>query len=146
MWTMCYNYLISCIDAMAKTYTTISPGKNLAHLLGSNSKQMNMRCQSLGSTVKCTVMRRIGLLLRYIAWASIVESFQLRNENVFCFFILLFYFLMLFSQKPAWRVLWFSDKISHLSSLFTLYFNATVHGVSIHLSQFYLTISHLSIG
>ena len=87
---MCYNYLISCINAMAKTYTTISPGKNLAHLLGSNSKQMNMRCQSLGSTVKCTVMRRIALLLRYIARASIVESFQLRNENVFCFFILLF--------------------------------------------------------
>ena len=84
MCTMCYNYLISCTDAMAKINTTISPGKNLAHL-GSNSKRMNVRCQSLGSTVKCTVIRRIALLLPYIARASIVESFQLRNENVFCF-------------------------------------------------------------
>ena len=40
-------------DAMTKIHTTISPGENLPHL-GSKRKQMNVRCQNVGSTVECT--------------------------------------------------------------------------------------------
>ena len=38
---------------MTKIHTTISPGENLPHL-GSKRKQMNVRCQNVGSTVECT--------------------------------------------------------------------------------------------
>ena len=40
-------------DAMTKIHMTISLGENLPHL-GSKRKQMNVRCQNVGSTVECT--------------------------------------------------------------------------------------------
>ena len=69
-----------------KIYPTISPGKNLAHL-GSNSKQMNVRCQSfisrlrphISSAVESSVLFSFAKI--FLKWTSPVDLHNLQQHK-----------------------------------------------------------------
>ena len=86
-YVLCFTIILSlALMQWQKIYTTISPGKNLAHL-GSNSKQMNLRCQSFISRLRPYISSAVESSVLFpfakisLKWTSPVDLHNLQNTK-----------------------------------------------------------------